>query len=60
MAQGEVDYYSPHHALTRLDFGAKKAPDLARAWLVLRPWSLSLYKSPAHLKHRPLASLKVR
>ena len=60
MAQGEVDYYLPYHALTRVDFAAKKKPDVARAWLVLRPWSLALYKSPAHVKHRPLLLLKVR
>ena len=50
----------PYHALYRHDFAAKSKPDVHKAWLVLMPWALLLYKSPAHMKHRPFMVIKHR
>ena len=54
IAQGEADYYLPHHAICRHDFASKKKPDVARAFVVLRPWSIAVYKTPAHMKHNAI------
>jgi hypothetical protein len=46
-------HLQPYHALYRHDFAAKSKPDVHKAWVVLVPWALLLYKSPAHMRHRP-------